>query len=100
MWTHSQHLTRLLESSIVKYTWDAKMVNWAKLVPRAINFVKWLSFVFCSVGFVWKVYDGFDKYLEQEVGTKIELKSNNIDNLPGLAVCRHPNQVKNLMYLA
>ena len=37
--------------------------------------------------------DSFITFGEKEVGTKIELKYNHETDLPGFAVCRHPNQI-------
>ena len=44
---------------------------------------------------IWKIADSFITYGEKEVGTKIELKYNHETDLPGFAVCRHPNQILN-----
>lgn len=44
--------------------------------------------------------DSYTSYMAQEVGTKTDLKANHeLGSFPGLAVCRHPNQVFNLVNL-
>ncbi len=60
---------------------------------RLLFFVKWMAFIVCSVGFAWKMSDSFISYWSKEIGTKIMLKGNQEISLPGIAVCRHPNQV-------
>jgi hypothetical protein len=61
-----------------------------------LGYVKWLAFLFCTVGFVWKMSDSFITYMCREIGTKTDLKANYEADLPGLAVCRHPNQIATL----
>ena len=65
------------------------------LVDRAhiLAYTKWLTFLICTAGFVWKMSDSFSSYFSEEIGTKTDLKSNYETDLPGLAVCRHPNQI-------
>ncbi len=55
---------------------------------KLVVILKWLAFVFCSIGFTWKTADSFWTYCSSEVGTKIELKENYQVKLPSLAVCR------------
>ena len=42
---------------------------------------------------IWKVADSFVTFGAKEVGTKIDIKYNHETDLPGFAICRHPNQI-------
>ena len=58
-----------------------------------VSYAKWLAFFICTSGFIWKMSDSFSSYLSQDIGTKTDLKANYEADLPGLAICRHPNQI-------
>ena len=58
-----------------------------------LSYTKALAFIICVGGFVWKLTDSYAAFISKDVGTKTNLKANYEENLPGLAVCRHPNQI-------
>ena len=58
-----------------------------------LTYVKWLTFLFCTIGFVYKVSGSVFSYFSKETGTKIDLKANYEIELPSLAVCRHPKYI-------
>ena len=60
---------------------------------RVLSYTKALAFIICVGGFVWKLSDSYAAFISKDVGTKTNLKANYEENLPGLAVCRHPNQI-------
>ena len=60
---------------------------------RVLSYTKALAFIICVGGFVWKLTDSYAAFISKDVGTKTNLKANYEENLPGLAVCRHPNQI-------
>jgi hypothetical protein len=62
-------------------------------IEKVLEFLKWTFFTTCLALCIWKVADSFITFGEKEVGTKIELKYNYETDLPGFAVCRHPNQI-------
>jgi len=64
-----------------------------KRLEKLLEFLKWIYFTTCCALCIWKIADSFVTFYEREVGTKIELKLNHETDLPGFAVCRHPNQI-------
>ena len=62
-------------------------------LEKILEILKWLCFLTCLALCIWKIADSFVTFGEKEVGTKIELKFNHETDLPGFAVCRHPNQI-------
>ena len=62
-------------------------------LENLLALLKWLAFLTCLALCIWKIADSFITFGEKEVGTKIELKYNHETDLPGFAVCRHPNQI-------
>ena len=62
-------------------------------MEKLLEYMKWLCFLTCCGLCIWKIADSFVTFYEREVGTKIELKLNHETDLPGFAVCRHPNQI-------
>ena len=62
-------------------------------LEKFLEFLKRTFFVTCLGLCIWKVVESFIIFGEKDVGTKTELKYNHETDLPGFAVCRHPNQI-------
>ena len=62
-------------------------------LENVLEFVKWMFFSTCLGLCIWKVADSFVTFGAKEVGTKIDIKYNHETDLPGFAICRHPNQI-------
>ena len=61
-----------------------------------LSYTKCLAFIICAGGFAWKLSDSCVTFISKDVGTATDLKANYEENIPGLAICRHPNQITTL----